>query len=203
LSTSIDVSSEYFCYLCLMDVLVLSTGFEPLYLVGWSQALADVERGRVEIIQHYKDRKIGTVLGSLQMPKIIRFLKGVFKRRNVGKKIKLNRRSLFERDNGSCQYCNLHVSYKHFEMEHVIPRSLGGKTTWENIVVSCRKCNSRKGAQTPSEAGMKLKKKPLMPKQKSFFKKILRPDLYFEYKSSVHKMMDEYDTWRNDKNEFT
>ena len=186
-----------------MDVLVLSTGFEPLYLVGWSQALADVERGRVEIIQHYKDRKIGTVLGSIMMPKIIRFLKGVFKRGNVGKNIKLNRRSLFERDNGACQYCNLSVNYKNFEMEHVIPRSKGGKTIWENIVVSCRKCNSKKGARTPSEAGMNLTKNPSAPKRKSFFKKILRPDLYFEYRSSMCEIMDDYDRWRNDKNEFT
>ena len=185
-----------------MDVLVLSTGFEPLYLVGWSQALADVERGRVEIIQHYKNRKIGTILGSLRMPKIIRFLKGVFKSRNVGKKMKLNRRSLFERDNGFCQYCNLQVSYKNFEMEHVVPRSHGGKTIWENIVVSCKKCNSRKGARTPAGAGMKLKKKPSIPKQKSFFKKISRPDLYFEYTSSMREIMNEYDTWRNDENEF-
>ena len=148
-----------------MDVLVLSTGFEPLYHVGWNKAIGDVFRGRVEVIENSKTRIIGTTSGVIPMPAIIRFKNGVYAHQWIKhtKRFKLSRKNLWIRDACKCQYCGYDIDMKHYEMEHVIPKSRGGKTIWENVVVSCSACNKQKGARTPTEAGMKLLKQPIKP----------------------------------------
>ncbi len=81
-----------------------------------------------------------------------------------------SRANLLVRDNYTCQYCGKSVrNPKDRTIDHVIPRSRGGKTVWENVVLCCRKCNLRKGDRTPEEAGMKLLKKPKAPKWESIF----------------------------------
>jgi len=150
-----------------MDVLVLSTGFEPLYRVGWNKAIGDVFRGRVEIIENSKTRVIGTTSGTIPMPEIIRFKNGAYAHQWIknAQRLKLSRKNLWMRDACKCQYCGCDVGMKHYEMEHVIPKSRGGMTVWENVVVSCSTCNKKKGACTPTEANMKLLKQPTRPKK--------------------------------------
>ena len=149
-----------------MNVLVLSTGYEPLYRAPWQQAISDVFRGRVEIVEHHPEHTIGTVTGNIPMPTIVRFREGVFlnKLRQRRRYIRLNRKNIWLRDGGRCQYCNCSISLSSFEIEHVMPRSRGGQTTWENIVASCALCNQKKGAMTPEEANMRLLKMPVAPK---------------------------------------
>jgi 5-methylcytosine-specific restriction endonuclease McrA len=77
--------------------------------------------------------------------------------------VRFNRKNLFARDDHRCQYCGQNRPSNQLSLDHVIPRSLGGKTTWENIVCSCLQCNSRKGGRTPSQAGMTLLTKPVKP----------------------------------------
>jgi 5-methylcytosine-specific restriction endonuclease McrA len=77
---------------------------------------------------------------------------------------KLSRRNIFLRDDHTCQYCHKRFQAKSLNIDHVIPRSRGGKTTWENVALSCLKCNTKKAARTPKEAGMQLLKKPVRPK---------------------------------------
>ena len=79
--------------------------------------------------------------------------------------LRFNRRNLFARDRNTCQYCGLQLSLKHLSFDHVVPRSQGGKTTWENVVCCCLKCNGKKGDRAPEEAGMRLLKKPARPRQ--------------------------------------
>jgi 5-methylcytosine-specific restriction endonuclease McrA len=67
------------------------------------------------------------------------------------------------RDNFRCQYCGVRVSSQELNLDHVIPRSLGGKTCWENIVTCCVPCNVRKGGDTPEAVGMRLVSRPLKP----------------------------------------
>ena len=71
--------------------------------------------------------------------------------------------NVFLRDRFSCQYCG---NEQHLTFDHVTPRRLGGRTTWENILTACAPCNMRKGGRTPQEAGMKLIKKPVRPKRR-------------------------------------
>ncbi len=72
----------------------------------------------------------------------------------------VNRREVLRRDRHSCQYCG---SKKHLTLDHVLPRSRGGQHTWDNVVIACERCNSRKGSRTPKEAGMQLATKPKAP----------------------------------------
>ncbi|RUM89323.1 MAG: HNH endonuclease [Thermodesulfatator sp.] len=81
-----------------------------------------------------------------------------------------NRANLYMRDNYTCQYCGKSVKNpKDRTIDHVVPRSRGGKTVWTNVVLCCRKCNLRKGDRTPEEAGMRLLKRPEAPKWQSLF----------------------------------
>ncbi|MCM8541602.1 MAG: HNH endonuclease [Lentisphaeraceae bacterium] len=77
---------------------------------------------------------------------------------------RFSRRNIFIRDSYTCQYCHKKFSPKELNIDHVIPRSRGGKTTWDNVALSCIKCNTVKGARTPKEAGMKILKTPKKPR---------------------------------------
>ncbi len=84
------------------------------------------------------------------------------------KEVKFNRRAVFERDGYVCQYCGGHFHEKELNLDHVIPRDMGGKTSWENIVTSCIPCNTRKANRLPHKAGMHLKKHPKRPRWRPF-----------------------------------
>lgn len=146
-----------------MDVLVLSSSYEPLSRVSWQKAISWWVQGRVEVVQTYHDRVIRTVSEVLEMPLVVRFLGRVVKRW-LTRGVKFNRTNVYARDNGLCQYCGVKVPFSSFTYDHVHPRSQGGKTDWDNIVVSCRPCNRRKADRTPAEAKMKLLKPPAQPR---------------------------------------
>ncbi|MBC7783227.1 MAG: HNH endonuclease [Burkholderiales bacterium] len=105
---------------------------------------------------------IHTVRFAMAVPKIIRLL-GYDKlpRQDV----KFNRRNIFARDSNRCQYCGKKFSTIDLSLDHVIPRSQGGKSTWDNIVCCCIKCNVKKGGRTPEQAHLKLLSKPVKPKR--------------------------------------
>ena len=98
----------------------------------------------------------------IMVPKIIRLL---FYDRLPAEQVKFNRRNIFARDRNRCQYCGRRFPTSELSLDHVVPRSLGGQTTWENIVCACTECNARKGGRLPSEAGMTLVRKPTRPKR--------------------------------------
>lgn len=76
---------------------------------------------------------------------------------------------LFNRDGWKCQYCGVGLDWRSVTIDHVIPRSRGGSTSWKNCVASCKKCNLRKGPRTPHEAGMRLRKDPSDPNFQHFW----------------------------------
>ncbi|QDV75338.1 HNH endonuclease [Botrimarina mediterranea] len=98
----------------------------------------------------------------IQAPRILRLL---HYDRVPRQRVRLNRRNLFARDGGKCQYCNKTFPTSELSIDHVVPSCRGGETTWENVVCACVRCNVRKGGRTPDEAGMKLAKKPVRPKR--------------------------------------
>ena len=105
---------------------------------------------------------VSTVNFYIAVPKIIRLL---FYDRLPRNEVKFNRRNLFARDRNSCQYCGKKFPTSELSLDHIIPRSIGGKSTWENVVCSCTDCNVRKGGRTPKGAGMTLIKLPVKPKR--------------------------------------
>ncbi len=90
--------------------------------------------------------------------------------------VKFSRESLFERDNYRCQYCGNVFQADELNMDHVIPRDRGGRTSWENIVTSCIKCNSHKANRLPHQANMHLIRKPERPRMRPFISSLLGQD---------------------------
>lgn len=105
---------------------------------------------------------VRSVSFEVQVPRVIRLL---FYDRVPNQTVRFNRRNLFARDNNSCQYCGKRFPTSELSLDHIVPRSRGGDTTWENIVCACVACNVRKGGRTPQEAHMSLVRKPVKPKR--------------------------------------
>lgn len=105
---------------------------------------------------------VRTVRFSIAVPRIVRLL--VYDRLPRAE-VKLNRRNIYARDRNRCQYCGKKFSTSELSLDHVVPRSLGGETAWDNLVCACLKCNVRKGGRTPPEAGMTLVVPPAKPRR--------------------------------------
>ena len=118
--------------------------------------------GRVEVLEEYDDRLIRTVSLVFQMPSVIRFVRGLAGRRRH--RVCFSKRNVFARDKGRCQYCGRALSLREATFDHVVPRSHGGKTRWDNVVIACLRCNQRKAARTPSQAHMRLRAQPIEPR---------------------------------------
>jgi 5-methylcytosine-specific restriction endonuclease McrA len=104
---------------------------------------------------------VSTVNLYIAVPRIIRLL---FYDKLPRSDIKFNRRNIFARDKNRCQYCGYKKPTNELSLDHVIPKSIGGKSTWTNIVCACTECNAKKGGRTPQEASMALITKPVKPK---------------------------------------
>ena len=108
------------------------------------------------------DDWVRTVSSEIQAPRVIRLL-GYDKLPK--QTVKFNRRNIFARDNNQCQYCGKKYPTSELSLDHVVSRSRGGRSTWENIVCACVGCNVKKGGRTPKEAHMHLVRKPEKPKR--------------------------------------
>ena len=129
-------------------VLVLNASYEPLNVCSVRRAHVLVWKGRAEIIEHLT-RELRSATDTYPWPHVIRLLYYVRVPRAVQRKI--SRRALFARDGWRCQYCG---SNGRLTLDHVVPRSRGGDSVWENVVTSCAPCNLRKGDRLPEEARM-------------------------------------------------
>ena len=147
-----------------METLVLTASYEPVARVSWKRAVTLLFDGKVEVIEEYEDRFIRSVTFEIKMPSVIRFLRAVRMRKQTPK---FSRENVYARDSGRCQYCAKKVKRQEATYDHVVPRALGGKTTWENVVICCVPCNQRKGARLAADAGMRLQSVPRRPKKLS------------------------------------
>jgi len=143
----------------LNSTLLLNASFEPLKVIPWQKAITLCFLGKVEIVEEY-DRSIRTVSVAFKMPAVVRLLRFV---RLGRRKPPLSKLNLLARDEFSCQYCCQPLAYREATLDHVVPRSQGGMTTWQNVVVACHGCNRKKGGRTPDEAGMSLFTPPIQP----------------------------------------
>jgi 5-methylcytosine-specific restriction endonuclease McrA len=139
--------------------LLLSQGYEPIKVISWQRAIALLTLGKVEVIEEY-DAELRAVSLVIKAPAVVRLLRG-FRRHK--KPVKFSRVNIAARDRYRCQYCMRKCALAEITFDHVLPRSRGGGTTWENIVSACVACNSRKANRTPTEAGMALRNEPVRP----------------------------------------
>lgn len=145
-----------------METLVLNASYEPLARISWQTAMRLLFQEKVEIVEEYEDREIRTVTITFKVPSIIRLLKMVRRRK---KQVKFSRDNVYARDSGKCQYCYKRVPRHEVTYDHVFPKSRGGRTTWDNVVIACVPCNQKKEDRTPVEARMTLRTKPIRPKK--------------------------------------
>jgi len=111
--------------------------------------------------EHQGPEQLHGVSLSLRVPRVILL---TLYDRYPATEARLTRQNVFERDNFTCQYCGRRFDRRFLNIDHVIPRDRGGRTTWSNVVCSCRECNRRKGNRTPEEAGMRLIRRPSRPR---------------------------------------
>lgn len=189
------------------SVLVLNKFFMALHVVSAKRAFALLCKETAEVIsiddgkfnsynfENWKDVSlykaksdlpeddnaswIRTVSFEIEIPKIIRLL---FYDKLPRSNVKFNRRNIFARDENKCQYCGQRFSTSELSLDHIIPKTYNGKTTWTNIVCACTECNKKKGGRTPEQAGMKLIRKPVKPKHSPVLSLKLRSDKYRSWK---------------------
>lgn len=138
-------------------VLVLNADYSAISLCTVPKAFLLVYLNKAELVAASDINTLRTVSTSYPMPSVIRLHRYV----SVPYKgVVLNRQNIFKRDGHSCCYCN---NTKDLTLDHVMPKSRGGKTTWGNLATACRRCNTKKGNATPEEARMPLRIKPFKP----------------------------------------
>lgn len=138
-------------------VLVLNANFEPIHVCSTRRAIGLILAGKAGMIANGRGN-IRTVSQLLPRPSVIRLEMQIHRPRP---RVKLTRREVFRRDNYTCQYCG--KQQFNLTIDHVIPRHLGGRHTWTNLVTACSGCNHRKGGRKVDEAHMRLMKIPQEP----------------------------------------
>jgi 5-methylcytosine-specific restriction endonuclease McrA len=139
-------------------VLILNASFEPLHVCSLKRAVALLMQEIAERVED-ADRVLRSPTSIFAVPSVIRLRRYV--KRPHRQRVAFNRKNLFRRDDHTCQYCRARSN--DLTLDHVMPRSRGGGTSWENVVACCRRCNALKRDRTPDEAGMSLTRKPVAP----------------------------------------
>ena len=143
-----------------MMALKLDASYRPIEVIDALEALVMCIIGKATPVETY-DKKIKSTTKAFDLPAVI-VLKTVVKFRFTT--VACNRQNIIWRDGNQCQYCANFFPDDKLTMDHVLPKSRGGKNTWENLVAACMKCNQKKGSRTPQESGMIPLKKPFRPK---------------------------------------
>ena len=166
----------------MQHVLVLNASYEPLNVCSVRRAHVLVFKGKAEVIEEL-DRPLTSATDTYPWPHVIRLRTYVRVPRAVQRKI--SRRALFAGDGWRCVYCG--TSTGRLTLDHVVPRSRGGESVWENVVTSCATCNHKKGNRTLEESGLELLMKPKPPTPVLFIKIAAPriPDTWQPYLGSV------------------
>lgn len=144
-------------------VLVLNATYEPINVCSTRRAVVLLIKEKAEVVESGRQALHAEHL-TIARPAVIRLLAYIRVPREAHRR-KITRRAVFARDGWACQYCG---SRANLTVDHVIPRSKGGQSSWENIVASCGPCNRRKGDRSPAQAGMQLRRAPRRPHAEIF-----------------------------------
>ena len=175
-------------------VLVLNRVYQPVHVTSVRRALSLLYQGVARAIdeefrlfdfQSWSELAaaahqdvIRTVTRRIRIPRVIVLLTY----EHLPKaRVRFSRFNIYARDDSTCQYCGRRLPRSELNLDHVIPRSRGGSTTWENVVCSCVACNLRKGGRSPNEAGMRLRRAPSRPRWTPVFRSATRRAFYREW----------------------
>lgn len=146
-------------------VILLNGDYTFLNTISWKRAICLWVKGKTEVLK-YGEKALKLANGSfMKMPSVMRLVKiirGIYKSR-----VPYTKKNVMIRDGFECAYCG---SKSDLTIDHVIPKTKGGKTSFENCVTACRPCNLKKGSKTPNEANMYLKRQPVCPTISEFFR---------------------------------
>ncbi|MCS6913195.1 MAG: HNH endonuclease [Myxococcales bacterium] len=165
-------------------VLVLNRHWQPIHVtsvrrafsllyvgaaraIGPDYSLFDFDSWASLAVVEHERRVIRTVSRVIQIPYVIMLQ---LYDRIPRAQVRFSRLHIYARDGNRCQYCGVQADRSQLNLDHVIPRSRGGRTTWENVVCCCVPCNLRKAARTPQEAGMRLIRQPVRPRWTPVFR---------------------------------
>ena len=168
-----------FCLLAKQQAEVVSVE-EGQYLSYDFESWAELSAFRAQFFRDENDDWVRTPTVEIQAPRVVRLLEYDKVPRQA---VKFNRRNIFARDNNQCQYCGRKFIMSELSLDHVVPRSQGGGTTWENIVCACVECNVRKGGRTPRQANLTLIRKPEKPKRSPMLNMKLSQKKYHTWQS--------------------
>jgi 5-methylcytosine-specific restriction endonuclease McrA len=177
------------------SVLVLNRSYLPIHVTSVRRAFALIYQGIARAVdESYQTfdferwsqlavardaEAIGTSNGPIRVPRVIVLL--AFDR--VPKRhVRFSRINIYARDSFTCQYCGLRYPRSELNLDHVVPRSLGGRSTWDNVVCSCLECNRRKGGRTPAQAGLALRRPPARPRWTPLMNLMLSSVRYNEWR---------------------
>ena len=138
-------------------VLVLNQDYSPLTICSIQRAFLLIYLEKAELISGFDGEYLRTITARFQKPAVIRIERYI---RIPYKEVELSRQNVFKRDSYKCQYCG---ASKDLTLDHVLPRSRKGRSSWTNLVTACKPCNTRKGDALPEEIGLTLKNKPYKP----------------------------------------
>jgi len=173
-----------------LSVLALNRSYAPVGIISLRKAFQKLVKGKAKVVHvtesgYYEDyditswaeisqlkKELGEELNGyedwinaneapIEAPRIIRYLDY---NKVYSNKVRFSRKNVFLRDNYTCQYCGKTMPLSKLQLEHVVPKAQGGKTIWVNTVCSCQECNNKKRDRTPEQAGMKLIRKPFIPR---------------------------------------
>jgi 5-methylcytosine-specific restriction endonuclease McrA len=145
-------------------VLVLNQDYSALTLCTINKAFLLLFLNKAEIVANVENVFLRTVSRAFPKPSVIRLQRYAHV---PYKGVTLNRQNVMRRDNFQCQYCG---TGKQLTIDHLTPRSKGGKSNWKNLVTACSRCNAMKGDQSPEQAGLKLRAQPYKPSFTTFLK---------------------------------
>jgi len=144
-----------------LPVLILNSSEEVLGLVSWKRAISLIYKNKVSAPHNFHDTyKIRTVNGHYELPSVLILNTHV---RLPYRVASLTRNNIFKRDRYTCQYCGRKLQKSEETIDHVHPRSKGGRHEWKNLVTACKPCNSSKSHKSLHESGLKLLKQPTVP----------------------------------------
>ena len=159
------------------SVLVLNRNFQPVHVTNVRRAMGLLYVGLARAVDRSMetfdfaswsalgaedgDDVLHTVSSVIRVPRVVALQ---LYDRVPRARVRFSRYNIYARDQDTCQYCGRHFTRAALNLDHVVPRSQGGRTTWENVVCCCVTCNLSKGGRTPEQAGLLLLRKPVRPR---------------------------------------